>query len=148
MINEVMEENQCALFGATSENFTCHYATVKVKKYHQKYKNSQYESSTELQKMCMNSNISLNSRQSIKMLTLMSCETRQHTPSWPKGTNPCKTHIQYYDDKALSCLPTSKPTESPHSSSALLCCQWEDAIWTAVHSQVEFRFDLVLPLKI
>lgn len=98
--------------------------------------------------ICMNSNISLNCRQSIKVLTLMSCETRQRTPSWPKGTNSCKTHFQYYDDKAPSCPQSSKPTERPHSSSALLCCQWEDTIWTAVRSQVEFRFDLVLPLKI
>lgn len=35
----------------------------------------------------MSSNISLNSRQSIKVLTLMSCETRRRTLSWPKGTN-------------------------------------------------------------
>uniref|UniRef100_A0A3B4U816 Si:ch211-198c19.1 n=1 Tax=Seriola dumerili TaxID=41447 RepID=A0A3B4U816_SERDU len=50
--------------------------------------------------ICRNLNSSLNSRQSIKMLTLMSCETRQHTPSWPRGTNSHKTHFQYYDDKA------------------------------------------------
>lgn len=128
-----------------SQDFRYCSITVKVKKYHQKYENSQYQRALEI---CMNSSISLNSRQSIKMLTLMSCETRQHTPSKPKGTNSCKSPFQYYDDKAPSCLPSSKPTERPHSSSALLSCQWEDTIWTAIRSQVELRFDLILPLKI
>ena len=68
--------------------------------------------------ICMNSNISLNSRQSIKMLTLMSCETRRHTPPWPRGTNSCKTHFQYYDDKAPSCLQSSKS----HRKASFIFC--------------------------
>lgn len=63
-------------------------------------------------------NISLNSRQSIKMLTLMSCETRQRTPSWPKGTNSYKAHFQYYDDKAPSCPQSSKS----HRKASFIFC--------------------------
>uniref|UniRef100_A0A3Q2FSI7 Si:ch211-198c19.1 n=1 Tax=Cyprinodon variegatus TaxID=28743 RepID=A0A3Q2FSI7_CYPVA len=89
---------------------------------------SQWKSFLELLKVCVNLDISLNRRQSIKMLPLMSCETGQLIASWPKGTTSWKTHFQYYDDKVPSCLQSSKPAESSHSSSALPSSQWEEII--------------------
>lgn len=96
----------------------------------------------------MNSNFSLNSRQSIKMLTLMSCETRQHTPFYGQEA---RILAKLTFNIMMTKHPHARSPQNPQKGLIHLrlssVANGRTAFVSAVCSQVEFRLDLLLPLE-